>query len=131
MLREKKILIFILFICSLSSYQPLDPLFSYFTAISENFATNLNLDQFFTKLLLPSYSDLKKKAPAFHTTLTPNFKQFRQENNRILYTNPACNYGTQINVTKINFFCNNTAVTWQFYNGIVSIFLYFLQAKNT
>lgn len=111
-----KILIFFfsfLFIPSFS--HPLDPYFSYFTDISETISTQLNsnFDQIFQNILLPSYS-FESNLPKF-SKIDKNHKQIHNE--RILPTSINCNSGAPINVTRVDYYCNNISVTWTTYNS--------------
>lgn len=112
-----KILIFLFYFLLIPSLShPLDPYFSYFTDISESISSQLNsnFDQIFQNILLPSYS-FEQNLPKFSKIET---KPTHIHNERILPASRNCNSGAPINVTRVDFYCNNISVTQAIYNSI-------------
>lgn len=113
---------FLILIVQFASPHPIyDPFISLFNELEENIFLNDHLNRF----LLPFYKDDPKQIKSvFHANslLTPQKKTDDIKNERKLAENKPCNAGEIFNVTRINYYCNETLVSRNEYNGKFKFF---------
>lgn len=110
-----KLFIFFYFFSIFNCLHTLDPLLNYFDNLIQELDLNLNFNDHFNKFLIPSYSEILKEIVPIHKLQTNSPE--KPQNERILNTELFCNFGAQINVTKLNYLCSNKSVSREYYNG--------------
>lgn len=113
-----KIFFFILIIQFALAHPIYDSFISLFKEIEESFSFNDHLNRF----LLPYYKEdpnpKQIKSVFQDNSLLSSQKNFQNiKNARILDEKKPCNSGEIFNVTRINYYCNDTLVSRFEYNG--------------